>query len=136
MNIPLALITIAFTLIGVAPDAPVSRRDHPGWSRRSTSRASRCSPAPITSLLLFLSDLRAPAWWLLPVTVILGAGAGVVGATGGRPADRRRMLAKNRPLQRTYLRQTLAPLASYAALYGTSQWMEAERRTDTASPSG
>jgi MFS family permease len=35
-----------------------------------------------------------------------------------------RMLGKNRPLQRTYLRQLLVGLGTYAALYGTSQWME------------
>ncbi len=35
-----------------------------------------------------------------------------------------RMLARNRPLQRTYLRQLLVGLGTYAALYGTSQWME------------
>jgi MFS family permease len=34
------------------------------------------------------------------------------------------MLARNRPLQRTYLRQTLVALGTYSALYGTSQWME------------
>src|SRR5450830_662810 len=35
-----------------------------------------------------------------------------------------RMLAKNAPLQRTYLRQILTYLATYAVMYGSSQWME------------
>lgn len=34
------------------------------------------------------------------------------------------MLAKNAPLQRTYLRQILTYLATYAVMYGSSQWME------------
>jgi MFS family permease len=34
------------------------------------------------------------------------------------------MLARNRPLQRTYLRQLFVGLGIYTALYGTSQWME------------
>jgi MFS family permease len=37
------------------------------------------------------------------------------------------MLARRKPLQRTYLRQILISLGSYAMLYGVSQWMEQSR---------
>ena len=39
----------------------------------------------VTSLLLFLSGLAAPAWWLLPVVIAVDRGAGALGAAR-RPA--------------------------------------------------
>jgi len=124
VNIPLALITIAFTVAGVAKDSPMKDQ--------GTKRLLTALDVPgivlfagaVTSLLLFLSSLAAPAWWLLPVVIVLAAAMVAWERRAGRPLIDVRMLGRNRPLQRTYLRQTLVALGTYSALYGTSQWME------------
>jgi MFS family permease len=124
VNIPLAVITMIFTLIGVAADEPVVRE---GWARVLAALdipGILLFAGTITSLLLFLSSLTAPAWWLLPVVVILAAGLIVWERRASRPLIDVRMLAGNTQLQRTYLRQMLAALGIYSALYGASQWME------------
>jgi len=78
----------------------------------------------VTSLLVFLSDLGSPQWWLAAVVVVLGTALMVWERRVSRPLIDVRMLGANRPLQRTYLRQLLVGLGIYTALYGTSQWME------------
>jgi MFS family permease len=124
VNIPLALITIAFTLAGVARDRPMERQ---GGQRLLTALdvpGIVLFAGAVTSLLLFLSSLAAPTWWLLPVVIAAITALVVWERRAGRPLIDVGMLARNRPLQRTYLRQTLVALGTYSALYGTSQWME------------
>jgi MFS family permease len=124
VNIPLALITIAFTLAGVARDRPMERQ---GGQRLLTALdvpGIVLFAGAVTSLLLFLSSLAAPTWWLLPVVIAAITALVVWERRASRPLIDVGMLARNRPLQRTYLRQTLVALGTYSALYGTSQWME------------
>lgn len=78
----------------------------------------------ITSVLIFLSDLATPLWWLSAIVVVLSAALFFWERRASRPLIDFRMLGKNLPLQRTYLRRMLASLGTYAALYGVSQWME------------
>jgi MFS family permease len=122
INIPLAILVFVLTSIGVARDDPIPTRgnvlkavDVPGITLFAGA---------VTSILLFLSDLRAPAWWLLALFVVLLAGLIVWEHRIASPLIDVRMLARNLPLQRTYLRQFLVGLGTYSALYGTSQWME------------
>jgi predicted MFS family arabinose efflux permease len=124
VNVPLALVTLVSTSIGVARDAPLPPA---GWQRLATAidiPGIALFAGAITSLLVFLASLKAPAWWLAAVVVVLASALLFWERRAPRPFVDIRMLGKNRPLQRTYLRQLLVSLAIYAALYGSSQWME------------
>jgi predicted MFS family arabinose efflux permease len=122
INIPLAILVFVLTSLGVARDDPISSRgnvlkavDVPGILLFAGA---------VTSVLIFLSDLQKPLWWLLALFVVLLAGLIVWERRIASPLIDVRMLGRNRPLQRTYLRQFLVGLGTYSALYGTSQWME------------
>jgi MFS family permease len=123
VNVPLALVTLVFTLVGVAPDRPAAQGarsllptlDVPGIALFAGT---------IVSLLLFLSDLTSPTWWLVPLTAALGAALVVWERRAPSPLVDVRMLGRNQRLLRTYVRQALVSLGTYTALYGTSQWME------------
>jgi len=127
VNVPVGLIGILATLAWIPKDSKET-------ARRGESLATSLDPlglllfaAAVTSLLAFLSDLRSPTWWLLGAF----AAAVVVLAWWERRAMRPfldvRMLAANAPLVRTYLRNCLTLAATYAVLYGFSQWMEQAR---------
>jgi predicted MFS family arabinose efflux permease len=124
VNIPLALLTIAFTLAGVAKDPPSPREGFEGLATALDIPGVILFAGAITGLLVFLSDLTSPQWRLAAATAILATALIFREQRAGSPLIDTRMLAKNLPLQRTYLRQTLSSLGVYAALYGVSQWME------------
>jgi MFS family permease len=125
VDVPLAIGVFLFAFFGVARDevradrarnrALVAAVDIPGITLFA---------AAIVSLLLFLSDLRAPLWWLVPVFVAATAAFVLWERRSSQPLVDIRMLAANGPLQRTYLRQILVGLGVYTGLYGISQWME------------
>jgi predicted MFS family arabinose efflux permease len=124
VNIPLALLTIAFTLAGVAKDPPSARKGLEGLATALDIPGVILFAGAIAGLLAFLSDLSSPQWWLAAAAAVLAAALIFREQRAGSPLIDTRMLAKNFPLQRTYLRQTLSSLGVYAALYGVSQWME------------
>jgi predicted MFS family arabinose efflux permease len=122
INIPLAVLVFVLTSIGVARDDPIPTRgnvlkavDVPGILLFAGA---------VTSVLIFLSDLKSPVWWLLGAFVVLLAALILWERRIPSPLLDVRMLGRNLPLQRTYLRQFLVGLGTYSALYGTSQWME------------
>lgn len=122
VNVPLAIVTFAYAFFGIAEDPENTRRgsvlsaiDLPGIALFAGA---------IVSLLIFFSDLTAPSWWLLAVSAVLIAALLVWERRVPQPLIDVRSLARNAPLQRTYLRQTLVGLGIYTALYGASQWME------------
>jgi predicted MFS family arabinose efflux permease len=124
VNVPLAVIAFAMTLIGVAKDDPIPREGRERLLTAVDVPGILLFAGTITSVLVFLSDLSSPTWWLVPVTIVLAAGLFFWEQRASRPLIDFRMLGRNRPLQRTYLRQMLVGLGTYTALYGTSQWME------------
>jgi MFS family permease len=133
VNIPLALISIVLTLVGVAKDDPIAVQ---GRSRLLTALdipGIFLFAGAISGLLVFLSDLRSPPWWLLAVVAALGAGLSFWERRTPHPLIDFAMLATNLPLQRTYLRQVLTYLATYTVLYGASQWMEQSRHLSASS---
>ena len=122
VNVPLAAIALIFTFLGVAKDKPARAErslfttiDVPGIALFAGT---------IVSLLLFLSHLTTPAWWLLGVAGALGAALIAWERRAAQPLADVRMLGRNRQLLRTYLRQSIVSLGIYTTLYGTSQWME------------
>jgi predicted MFS family arabinose efflux permease len=124
VNVPLAVVTFVLTSIGVAKDQPSSRVARGSVLRAVDIPGIALFAGAITSLLVFLSSLAASPWWLLAVFIVLAVALVFWERRVASPLIDVRMLGKNRPLQRTYLRQLLVGLGTYAALYGTSQWME------------
>ncbi|HEY4224407.1 MAG TPA: MFS transporter [Pseudolysinimonas sp.] len=127
INIPLGLLSIALTLSGVPRDGRLDRGGAGSVLRRIDVPGIALFAGTVVSLLIFLGDLAHPAWWLLGVTIVLGVGMVLWERRSSSPLIDVRMLARNQPLQRTYLRQILVSLASYSVLYGVSQWMELGR---------
>ncbi|NUP39354.1 MAG: MFS transporter [Streptomyces sp.] len=124
VNVPLALVTLVFTLVGVAPDEPPARTGRESLLTAVDAAGIALFAGTIVSLLLFLSDLASPAWWLVPLTLVLGAALVAWERRTARPLIDVRMLGRNRRLLRTYVRQAVVALGTYTALYGLSQWME------------
>ena len=124
VNVPLALISIVLTLAGVAKDQPVPREGRDRLLTALDIPGIVLFAGAITSLLVFLSQLLAPPWWLAAVAAVLAAALFFCERKASHPLIDVRMLAKHLPLQRTYLRQMLTALGTYAVLYGASQWME------------
>ncbi len=124
VNIPLAIISIALTLVGVAKDVPLPREGRERLLVSIDIPGIVLFGGTITTLLIFLSNLRSPAWWLLAVAAVVGVALVLWERRTTNPLIDVRMLARRKPLQRTYLRQILISLGTYAILYGASQWME------------
>ncbi|WP_223693643.1 MFS transporter [Leifsonia poae] len=123
VNIPLAIIVFAFAARGIARD-PIPATDRGNVLKAIDLPGIALFAAGIVALLLFLSDLTDPAWWVLIVAALLLTTLLLWERRVDRPLIDVRMLARNSPLQRTYLRQTLVGLGIYTTLYGASQWME------------
>ncbi|MGH6654442.1 MAG: MFS transporter [Actinocrinis sp.] len=124
VNVPVALITLVFTYVGVAREPARPRKNVRELATTVDLIGIALFAGTIVSLLLFLSGLRAPTWWLLPLTGVLGTALVRWERRASSPLIDVRMLARNRVLLRTYLRQAMSSLGVYTALYGTSQWME------------
>jgi MFS family permease len=127
INLPLAVIGIIGTLLWIPADQPKA-----GLRRESLARALDplgivLFAGTIASLLVFLSDLENPAWWLVPVIVAFAVAVVLWERRARIPFIDLPMISRNRPLQRTYLRQFLTLAASYLVLYGLSQWLEEGR---------
>jgi MFS family permease len=122
INIPLAIIVFVLTSIGVAKDDPIPSRGN--VLAAVDVLGILLFAGSVASILVFLSNLAAPVWWLVGVFVLLLAALVLWERRTASPLIDVRMLARNLPLQRTYVRQFLVGLGTYSALYGTSQWME------------
>jgi MFS family permease len=127
VNVPLALVTFILTSVGIAKDPPLDRAERGNLATAIDIPGIVLFAGAITSLLVFLGDLAEPTWWLLAVFVASTSALVVWERRAAKPLLDVRMLGANRPLQRTYIRQLLFGLGTYAALYGTSQWMQSAR---------
>ncbi|MCO5972808.1 MFS transporter [Actinoallomurus soli] len=124
VNVPLALLTLALTLTGVASDKPSAREGREPLVTMIDLPGIALFAGTIISTLLFLSHVKTPDWWELAAALVLGTVLVIWERRAGRPLVDVRMLGRNRPLLRTYLRQAVVSLGIYTAMYGTSQWME------------
>ncbi|MFI0788978.1 MFS transporter [Streptomyces lydicus] len=141
VNLPLSLLALAGALAWL----PADRKGGAGTGRRARRAArgnppasGRTAPAPgsldplgiglfagaLTCAMLFLLRLRDPQWVLLAPTGALSAVLVWWQLRRPEPFIDLRMLAGNRPLVLTYLRQGLTYLVIYCVLYGFSQWLE------------
>ena len=71
VNLPLAIITFAFAFFGVAVDPKASVSDRGGILAAIDLPGIALFAASIVTLLIFLSELTAPAWLLLAVSLLL-----------------------------------------------------------------
>lgn len=124
VNVPLALVTLVCTLVGVAPDRPAAGPGRASLFSTIDVAGIVLFAGTVVCLLLFLSGLASPTWWLVPLTAVLGAAMVAWERRTARPLIDVRMLGRNRRLLRTYIRQAVVALGTYTALYGLSQWME------------
>ncbi len=127
VNIPLALLAIVLTVVGVPRDRPRPREEGEGVLRALDLPGIVLFAGTIVSLLVFLAHLASPVWWLVALVAVLGVGLVLWERRAASPLIDVRMLARNGPLARTYLRSGLVNLGNYAALNGLSQWMEQSR---------
>ncbi|MDY7543064.1 MULTISPECIES: MFS transporter [unclassified Cryobacterium] len=124
VNVPLALVALVLTLVGVPKDAPSAPGNRQPLFSLIDVPGILLFAGTVASLLLFLQQLDHPDWLLIAVAVVLGTALILWEQRAATPLIDVRMLARNHGLFRTYLRQFLVALGLYTALYGTSQWME------------
>ncbi|WP_344864241.1 MFS transporter [Amycolatopsis ultiminotia] len=126
VNLPLAAISLLLALFWVPKDAPVRAPGQPRPERLDLIGIALFSAA----LLVLLCYLMAPGTgdlWLLAAALVLGAVFCRVELHVRNPFIDLRMLAANRAILRTYLRQSLSFMAIYAIMFGYVQWLEEGR---------
>lgn len=122
VNIPLGLVSVVLTLLWIPRD------DRAGLKRERIDVAGIVLfSAMLVALLLFVMKPVVPDLWLLAAAAALGAVFARVETRSAKPFVDLRMLAGNRPLLRTYLRQALAFLIVYSIMFGYVQWLESAR---------
>jgi MFS family permease len=144
INIPFAAATFALTLVGIAPDAvrPADRRSRAAVAPDRTRAAMSSARAlvsridvlgmlafggSLTALVVFLNTLPRLTWPPLAVAIVLAAALVAWELRAAHPFLDVRLLASNKALTRTYIRNGLTLLGTYVILYGLTQWLEAAR---------
>jgi len=125
VNIPLAGIALVTSLLWIPGDATRPDRTGPKPRLRDIDPVGIVLFAgTLASLLVFLLDLRIDTLWLVAVSAVL-LGALLWWSLRSRtPFIDVRMLRRNGPLTRTYLRMLLVYLGAYTMMYGFSQWVQ------------
>ncbi|WP_194916438.1 MFS transporter [Catenulispora rubra] len=143
INIPFAVVALVLTLIGIAPDAKTapdagSDPDRAARADRADSSARALASridllgmlgfgGSLTALVVFLNTLPRLNWPSLAIAAILAALLVGWELRAAQPFLDVRLLASNRALTRTYIRNGLTLLGTYVILYGLTQWLEAVR---------
>jgi predicted MFS family arabinose efflux permease len=123
-NVPLALAGIAAALAWLPADRG---RHHDDPPRRLDLVGIALFAVAVTSLLVFLEQLKPARWWVAAVSVGATAVLVVHELRFEDPFIDVRMLARSGGLRRTYIRNGLSFVAIYTVLYGMSQWLESAR---------
>jgi MFS family permease len=121
VNIPLAGLSLVLALLWVPKDDRGERTAKP-----IDVLGIALFSATLLALLFFLMDPAEP--WLLAVVVAFGIAFTLVELRRDDPFLDLRMLAANRAILRTYLRQALSFMAIYAIMFGYVQWLETTRQ--------
>lgn len=128
VNVPVALLALAATLLWVPADLPsADRRGAKEIAARLDVIGIAGFAAAMISLLLFLTGLPGVNWAMLAVTVVLWIAEVVWELRARTPFFDVRLLAGQLALTRTYLRNGLISLSAYVVFYGITQWLEAAR---------
>ncbi|MBB4689749.1 MFS transporter [Amycolatopsis jiangsuensis] len=126
VNLPLAGISLLLAVLWVPKDAPARAAGAPKPARIDLAGIALFSAA----LLVLLCYLMAPGigdLWLLAAAIAVGGVFTWVELRVRTPFIDLRMLAANRAILRTYLRQALSFMAIYAIMFGYVQWLEEGR---------
>ena len=123
VNVPLALSALLAVLRWVDHDRPAERSAPRAVLAALDLPGIGLFAGATVCLLLFLGDLQHPSWLLLAAAVLLLALLVIRELRVPEPLIDVRTLIRHPALARTYLRQLIAGLAVYTALYGVSQWM-------------
>jgi MFS family permease len=123
VNLPLSLLTAILVIAWAPKDRPqtltreavIKGIDMPGLALFAST---------LFALMSFLMRLAHPIWWLLVLTIALGAALFAYSKRRTTPFFDVRMLARNTPLVITYLRACILATIIYCMLYGFSQWLE------------
>jgi MFS family permease len=123
VNMPLALVTAVFVLIGVPRDAPRSTN----WevlAKEIDVGGIALFGAALLGLMFLLMNINHPKWWLLPVSGVFWLALVCHSLKRPQPFIDVRMLAHNIPLTVTFLRIATILLVPYCMIYGFAQWLE------------
>lgn len=123
VNIPLALAAFVLGALRLPRETPPAA-DEVSRRRRFDVLGILLFAGMLVALLLFLMEPRTDRWYLLAVSVGVGAGFAVRELRAAEPFLDLRVLGGNVPLLVTYGRTLLAYLVSYVFLYGYTQWLE------------
>ncbi len=128
VNIPVALIALAAALTWIPPDPP---QQAPKNGRGVISHIDLTGiigfALAMTALLAFLFSISQPRWGMLAAAVVLFVALTGWELRAAYPFLDVRLMVRNGPLTRTYLRFALVGLCVYVVLYGITQWLEAGR---------
>ncbi|WBP90941.1 MFS transporter [Kitasatospora cathayae] len=128
VNVPLSLACLALGAARLPVTAP--RR---GSGERFDHAGIALFAVLLLTSMLFVMKPSAALWYLPVLALLAGVGFAVRETRARSPFIDLRALARNRPLIATYLRQVLGYTASYAFLYGYTQWLEEARGLSAAS---
>jgi MFS family permease len=132
INIPAGAVALVLALIGIAPE---ERAATPAPRNRSLrALASRIDltgmigfGGSLTALVVFLNTLPRLDWPALAIAALLAVALVAWELRAAQPFLDVRLLASNKALTRTYVRNGLTLLGTYVILYGLTQWLEAAR---------
>lgn len=128
INIPVGMLALVLALVGIAPDSEPIRAGSP---RELAARLDVLGMAlfggSLTALVVFLNALPRLEWPGLAASLALAVVLVGWELRASNPFLDVRLLAGNRALTRTYLRNGLTLMGTYVILYGLTQWLEVAR---------
>ncbi|MFD7452961.1 MFS transporter [Kitasatospora sp. NPDC059827] len=131
VNVPLSLACLVLGSARLPAAGP--RRDGRDGGGRLDRSGIALFAVLLLALMLFVMRPGTERWYLPVLAVLAGVGFVLRETRARSPFIDLRALAGNRPLVATYLRQVLGCTASYAFLYGYTQWLEQGRGLSAAS---
>lgn len=128
VNIPVAGLALVATLLWVPKDESAATAGNPARVASALDIPGIVAFAgAMITLLLFLSSLPSPRWWLLALSIAFWVLEAWWELRAKTPFLDLRLLARNRALTRIYTRFALVLLCCYVVMYGITQWLEAAR---------